>query len=96
LHTRRGTEATAPLLTYKCFTCSSKKNGYDHHHPDLFKEDEFGNAGAGGISNEGQGSIDATASYLTLMNGAAKMNDKDFDKALSSYENQYFQQKLPQ
>jgi RHS repeat-associated protein len=92
--TRDGGDGT--ITHIQCFTCSSKKNGYDHHHPDLFKEDEFGNAGAGGISNEGQGSIDATASYLTLMNGAAKMNDKDFDKALSSYENQYFQQKLPQ
>ena len=59
------------------------------------QDDQFGNPGSGPPTNEARGAIDATASYLTFMNGAAKMSDKDFEKGLAAYDKQHFQQNLP-
>ena len=80
---------TGAITHLECYTCSGSE--MDHQHPD-FQPVETG----GTIGPEAQASVDATADFLTLMNGAGSMTQSQFQGGLQSFENKWFQQKLPQ
>jgi RHS repeat-associated protein len=72
----------------ECYNCSGSE--MDHQHPDYQPV-----ATGGVLGPEAQASVDATADFLTLMNGASNMTQSQFQSGLQSFENKWFQQKLP-
>jgi len=80
---------TGDITHIRCYTCSGAE--MDHQHPAFMTD-----ATQGLLSPEAQGSVNATADFLTLMNGAAGMTNAQFQQGLQNYENKWFQQQLPQ
>jgi hypothetical protein len=87
-HTTRD-GGSGDITHIQCYTCTGAE--MDHQHPD------FQPVATGGVlSPQAQGSVDATADFLTLINGSANMSTAQFQQGLQQYENKWFQQKLPQ
>jgi len=70
----------------QCYVCTGADD--DHHHPDFETN--------GQLSPQAQGSVDATADFLGLINGAGSISSERFHELLQSYENKWFKQNLPQ
>lgn len=80
---------TGAITHLECYNCSGSE--MDHQHPD------YQPVATGGVMGpEAQASVDATADFLTLMNGVFNMTQSQFQSGLQSFENKWFQQKLPQ
>jgi RHS repeat-associated protein len=71
----------------QCFTCAHFGGGYDHQHPDLRDAN-------GQLTNQGQGSVNAGAAFLTIMQNAATMSDTQFNNAIENFLSQFFSQEL--
>jgi hypothetical protein len=62
----------------QCFTCEQG----DHSHPDYEQVYVLG--------PQAEGAVEATAAFLTLMQGAGKMSDGQFSEAFDAFVSKYF------
>jgi RHS repeat-associated protein len=85
------------IFHIQCYNCSGTE--MDHQHPEFSigaSEAEYStDATQSMFSPQAQGSVDATADFLTLMRGAGYLTDAEFGQRMQSYENKWFQQELP-
>jgi hypothetical protein len=79
-HTTRN--EAGEITHIQCYNCNgSDGTPKDHAHPDYEKN--------GVLTPQATRAIDASAAYLTLMQNAGQMTDKEFDKALKDFEQKY-------
>jgi RHS repeat-associated protein len=77
-HTTRNAEGQ--ITHVACFTCVIH---HDHHDPKA--ADKSGN-----LTSQGQGAVDATAAFVSLMNDSSSMTLQEFTTALNQFMQAYF------